>query len=805
MKRTLLGGVAVVLCVCAVQPALALPEPQSQPSRDAAVALKLRNGEPLVLPRRTESDVNMRIDGRLDEPEWHDALIIDDLRVLEPDLLVQPRYRTVLRLFYTERGLYVSFDNEQPAETIIKRLSQRDDGGLNRDSVSFTLDTSGRGRYGYWMGLALGNNQIDGTIMPERQYSRDWDGAWYGGTAEHDAGWSAEIFVPWSQMAMAESGKTRQLGIYASRKVAHLNERWGWPALPRSQARFMSALQPLILEDVNPRQQWSFFPYSSTTVDGIAGNQQVKAGFDVFWRPSSNFQLAAAANPDFGGVESDDVVVNLSALETFFAEKRLFFLEGQEIFRTTPRDDWGDPVTLLNTRRIGGPPLMPDAALGLTFPDRELNQPSELHGALKATGQMGPLRFGMLGASEQDTPLRSSQGQRYVQGGRDFGAARWLYEDNVAGAYRALGWLGTTVRHDQRDAAVQGVDFHYLTADGQWKYDGQLMYSDVDGLGAGRGGFLDVQFTPRTGLKLRANLSRYDDKLAINDLGFLSRNDVADVRLSVDWIRSGLERVRDVEIKPFLRHERNGDGLTTNASIGSRFNVTLNNLDELETRLAYFPGRYDDLNSFGNGAYRLPGRAAASLFYRTDTAKPLSVFARTDYRDDGVDGHHWRHSAGVVWRPLDVVNLQLESTYAERDGWLLHQQGRNMTAFAAEEWQPKLKMDFFLSARQQFRLALQWVGIKAREQDFYEVPVHPGALLPVDRPAGPADDFNISQVNFQLRYRWQIAPLSDLFVVYTRSGQQAPAEAAFGDLFQQAWDDPSSDQLVVKLRYRLGT
>lgn len=770
------------------------------------LAFEGQSGEAIALPRFDHEEVAIRIDGRLDEHEWSQAPSFDDLKVIEPDLLVDPVYRTELRLFYTERGLYVAFDNEQPAATIVKRLSQRDDGGLNRDTVSFTLDTSGNGRYGYWMNLALGGNQTDGTILPERQYSRDWDGAWYGATAQHDEGWSAEFFIPWSQMAMPDRGQVRRIGLYASRKVAHLNERWAWPALPRSRPKFMSDLQPLALEAVNPKQQWSFFPYTSATVDAIEDATRYKAGFDLFWRPSSNFQMTAAANPDFGSVESDDVVVNLTAFETFYAEKRLFFLEGQEVFSTTPRADWDDdPVTLVNTRRIGGPARTPVLEDDLTFPVQELGQPSELYGALKFTGQMGTLRYGFMGAAEEDVKLYATNGRRFVQDGRNFGVARLLYEDNHRGAYRALGWLSSLTAHPESDAVVHGVDFHYLTARGHWKYDGQLMVSDVDDSGQGAGGFLDVQFTPRTGLKYTANLSHYDDQLDINDLGFLRRNDASDMRLGLEWVKSGLSRVRDFELSPFVRYERNGDGRMTRGAIGSRFEVTLNNLHRVESRLAFYPERYEDRNSFGNGTYRIDDRPAVSLLYRTDTARPFSVFVETDYQGHGIDGFEWQNRAGLVWRPVDRVNFQLESAYVRRQGWLLHQEDRYMTGFEAEEWKPEVNLDFFLSAKQQFRLALQWVGIRADEADFYLIPERAGDLIEIAKPPGPSDDFTVSQLNVQVRYRWQIAPLSDLYLVYTRNGLKDPQEASFGDLFEQAWRDPLGDQLVLKLRYRLGS
>ena len=101
---------------------------------------------------------------------------------------------------------------------------------------------------------------------------------------------------------------------------------------------------------------------------------------------------------------------------------------------------------------------------------------------------------------------------------------------------------------------------------------------------------------------------------------------------------------------------------------------------------------------------------------------------------------------------------------------------------------------------------MQWAGIRGEENEFFEIPIGDGDLLPrVKGPGEPSDDFTISQLTAQLRYRWEIAPLSDLFVVYTR-GSNLPDRGydTFGDLFEDALTEPVIDMFVVKLRYRFG-
>ena len=108
--------------------------------------------------------------------------------------------------------------------------------------------------------------------------------AWRGASARTDAGWTAEFLIPWSTVAMPDTAERRHMGIYMSRKFAYLDERVGWPALPFTQPKFMSVLQPLEMTDVAPRQQYNIYPYGSVTRDEIDDKYRYRAGVDVFWR-----------------------------------------------------------------------------------------------------------------------------------------------------------------------------------------------------------------------------------------------------------------------------------------------------------------------------------------------------------------------------------------------------------------------------------------------------------------------------------------------------------------------------------------
>ena len=188
------------------------------------------------LPQMDEDAANIRLDGRLDEGVWRNVPYIDGMRVVIPDTLAETAYETHTKIFYTERGIYVGVMNFQPADTIVARRTSRDT-RLERDGFVLMIDPSGSGLYGYMMRINLGGSMTDATILPERQLNLQWDGSWDAETSEVEGGWVAEMFVPWSMMALPQvAGETRTIGLYTERQVGSSGETWSFPPLPQLSA-----------------------------------------------------------------------------------------------------------------------------------------------------------------------------------------------------------------------------------------------------------------------------------------------------------------------------------------------------------------------------------------------------------------------------------------------------------------------------------------------------------------------------------------------------------------------------------------
>ena len=761
-----------------------------------------------------EADVNIALDGFVDEAVWQSLPIIDGMRIVEPDTLEEAPFKTDIRFFYTERGMYFGIVNHQPADSLVARMTDRDS-PLSRDFIGVTIDASGDGLYGYGIGLALGDSMLDLSILPERQLNFQWDGSWDGRTQVIDEGWSAEFFVPWSMMPLPQVEDVRRIGLAFRRQLGQRGEVWTSPPLPETLNVFISGFQKYELTDIEPRRQLTIYPFVSTDFNGIRHDAKSKIGTDIYWRPSTNTLLSGTLNPDFGTVESDDVVVNLTAFETFFPEKRTFFLEGQDIFNTGPRSlaqnvrGPGGPITMLNTRRIGGASkyIIPS---GVNITPTDLSQPTDLLGAVKFTGQNGNLRYGTLIASEDNSEIQGilSDGTHVsLQAtGRDFTIGRLLYENTSSGGRRSIGWMGTNVSHPNIDSTVNAIDAHYFSANQRWVLDGQLMHSDVNG-DTGMGFLGDVSYIPRRGVQHILTTTYIDDEFNMNDLGFLSRNSQMNLDYNFVLTESDIPGLtsRTTVLTSVNQYNTDGDSVLAGQFAGRTWNY-LNN-DSFNLLLRYFPKRIDDRLGRGTGAFRIPERYAVIAGYTSDSAKSIAWSLNLEASQEDLGPKIITSGAGIVWRPNDRFSFDLGLNYTDQEALLVHQGDGNYTSFEAHQWSPKLESNYFISAKQQFRISMQWNSLKAFEDRFWQVnPKRVKHLSPVVNPDNDPGDFVISRLTFQARYRWEIAPLSDLFIVYTR-GSNLPGNSffTFQDLLEQAWNDRIVDSFAIKLRYRFGS
>ena len=392
------------------------------------------------------------IDGVLDEAEWRSARVFDDFVTTEPRTSEPAKYRTEARLYTDESGIYVGFINYQPAE--VARITRRfaRDTFIRSDRNVLGIDFDGNGLAGYDFTVGAANSIFDGIYTRETEISNDWDGTWYSATSHTEDFWYTEIFIPWTvaPMSPGEDGE-RVMGFYFGRVVWDESLRFAFPNASAERPTFVQDWHPTRV-DKRSAATLEFFPYASVTEELEGSDSDLKVGMDVVWRPTSSTQLTGAINPDFGQVEDDDLVVNFSAIETFFSEKRPFFTENQALFAS--ENPVGDLV--VNTRRIG------------SQADDGSDRITDIDLAAKATHFGNVWDLGFFAVTEDDP------GE--VDGG-DYATTRIQRRQGGLTLGHSLTWADRPTL--DREAMVNALDFDWAMVPGM-RLRGQALYSELE-------------------------------------------------------------------------------------------------------------------------------------------------------------------------------------------------------------------------------------------------------------------------------------------------------------------------------------
>jgi len=295
------------------------------------------------------------IDGVLDETEWKQAQRFEDFLITAPFSLKKPNQSTVALLLTNEKGIFVAFINQQSMDNRFRRKSERDS-LESSDRNYFGIDFDGKAIMGYTFAMSLGGSKIDLIISNENQLDTDWDGDWEAATSETQTHWYSEIFLPWSVVPMTyQEQKTRTIGVVFSREIVSEAMLVSFPGVYYRRDKFLSLFHPVTVDQYESTK-FDVFPYAVGSYDNLQDSSEYQAGMDLFWSLGSGQELNITVNPDFGQVESDQVVINFSPVEVLFSDKRPFFAENQGLFNISESASHSKDYVLMNTRRIGSSP-----------------------------------------------------------------------------------------------------------------------------------------------------------------------------------------------------------------------------------------------------------------------------------------------------------------------------------------------------------------------------------------------------------------------------------------------------------------
>jgi hypothetical protein len=431
------------------------------------------------------------IDGRDDDAVWRRATPITQFLEWRPSEGLAPKLPTEAKVAYDAANLYVFVRAFDPHPDSIITVLARRDYFTPSDMVWLFLDPYHDRRSGFEFGVNPSGVKLDAQIYNDGNEDFAWDAVWDVATRVDSLGWTAEFRIPLTQLPYGRQ-RSHVFGFTVDRDLYRYAQRVSWPLFRQSQAGFVSQFGEIDgLDDLAAPRRFEAAPYFVTknvshfTATGIGRQQDLTVGGDLKYLVASNLKLDATVNPDFGQVEADPGVLNLSAFETFFREQRPFFVQGAGTFQVnvncTAVNDCSTGEGLVYSRRIGRAP-----ELAGTYADTTSPAFTTILGAAKLTGRLpGGLSIGALDAV---TAHEMGQGGITIEPTTNYGVLR-LRQD-LRGGESSVGGIVTAVNRANdawstpylhSSAYVGAADFRHRFPGGKYELSGSVDVSRVAG------------------------------------------------------------------------------------------------------------------------------------------------------------------------------------------------------------------------------------------------------------------------------------------------------------------------------------
>lgn len=667
----------------------------------------------------------IRIDGRLDEADWALAEPASDFTQSRPNPGARASQPTVARVLYDRDALYVGvrLDDAHP-DSIASQIARRDATDIYSDWIRIGIDSYLDRRTAFIFAVSPRGVQRDEFRYNDAENDELWDAVWASATQVDSAGWSAEVRIPLSQLRFSVGARgVAKWGIQFGRVLARGQETSVWSPMPPQQPGVVSRYGDLVgLDSLETPQRLEVLPYVSTQVTrapGTAANpfyeataSTARVGADVRYGLPAGLTLTATVNPDFGQVEVDPAVVNLSAFEVFFPERRPFFLEGIDIFRFGQSVTFNDnnPSNFVYTRRIGRAPRRSLDALGATFSD--VPAQSDILAATKVSGKTGRgLSLGVLGAVTREERGRfvlpgGDRGSAVVEPRTEFLITR-LRQDFRQGN-SVVGGVLTGVQRELSDPALAplfvhdavtgGGDFEHRWGNRTWALSGFLSGSRVRGdtraitalqrspirafqrpdashlsldtTRSSLGGYFGTLSLARTAGEHWLGSVTYEETspgFEVNDLGFQTRADFRSLSSAFTYRETKLgRRLQGYEASVYATTAANFDGDIIERRVSLLASGTLRSFWSFDFWAFVQPETTDDRLLRGGPLTRKPTEWQVNGGVTSDSRR--AIVAEASYEHNQNAAKEWRHTVelGLEFRPSSGVRLQLNPEFVRQ-------------------------------------------------------------------------------------------------------------------------------------------
>ncbi len=809
------------------------------------------------------------IDGRDDDPVWQLTPAIAGFKEWQPTEGKDARFPTEVRVAYDAANLYVFVRAFDPHPDSIIRLLDRRDNWPPCDHIGVLVDSYHDRRTGYEFFVTPTGVKVDGAIFDDNEDGA-WDGVWDVATRIDSLGWTAEFRIPLSQLRYAAT-REHTFGVLVIRDIYRYNERTSWPQISNARAGMVLQFGDVSgFDDLEAPRRLEAAPYvvarnvSNGPAQDFSRSSHGAVGADLKYRVASNLTLDATVNPDFGQVESDPSVLNLTNFETFYDERRPFFVAGRGVFRFDVNCNNVNCMGegLYYSRRIGRAPQLAGVF------DGPATAPTTIFGAGKLTGKLpGGFALGLMDAvTARATTWSDSLGRAATtEPGTNYSILRVRRDSPNGGT--SFGGMLTAVNRSldadsrpflAREAYAWAVDFRHRF----WKDTYQVQGSfDVSRVAGSETAILGLQTDPvhyyqrpdaglpldstRTVLSGNAEEIRFG-KVAgkhfngetsymrrsagfeINDLGYLQR---ADQQSWSNWVGYADRTVT----KLYQQFNWNFNwwqywttaGLAQERAFNTNAHMTLRNAWTLNAggTVGQLGAVYDDRTARGGPAVRMNPYVAPWIYVTGDDRKALvPAFAYNFTGGDAGHSHIIRYAPALTFKVASRLNgwAELAYTRGHNDiqwfGLRPDTSGVSRYTFAhlaQTTWVLTIRATYTFTATTSLQVYAQPFISKGTYSNVRQLSATPRAAAYDDRyaPFVPAPTFAAEPMGFNYKafqsnvvFRWEYRPGSTLFLVWNEGREQPDAaegtNSYLGDLRDLFRAHPMNT-FLVKLSYWL--
>jgi len=808
-----------------------------------------------------------KLDGLLDEAVWQTAPMAGQFTELEPTPGRAEKHATEVRVLYDDAAIYVgAVMHDISQDSILRELTQRDNIG-NSDFFGVMFDTYHDQLNGYEFIVTSGGVQLDARLSPANGEDKDWNAVWDSRTALHGTDWVAEIRIPYSAIRFSSAAE-QVWGINFTRQRRSTRQKFFWNEIRPQVDGFVNQWGELTgLRDIKPPLRLSLTPYVSSYVNHYPYNEQGKrntstsfnGGADVKWGINESFTLDATLVPDFGQVQSDNQVLNLSPFEVQYNENRGFFTEGTELF---------NKGGLFYSRRVGATPLGfydVNGQLRAGKTDKDGRHAGEfvvenpgttrLLNATKVSGRTSKgLGVGVFNALSNDvyaTVQDSTSGARRQIITQPFSNYNIVVLDQSLKNNSYVSLINTNVTRAGQtyDANVTGGLFRFANKANRYALDGRVIYSSRRGKAFNS----ETEIDDRSGYKYYLNFSKISGNFTWsvdhgieshtynpNDLGLLFANNSISQSVNASyniykpfWKVNRLSTYGGLSYSLLEQPRRYQDAVLyagANTIFAKSFLFVRLNLDASPLTRDYFDPRREPI---GRYYVRKPTNFGFNGNLSSDYRKKFALDIGYGGRFFAADGNHTNRtgfdlSLGPRYRASDQLSFIYQIGYGVRYNQIGYAGGLNgsnsldallLLAFGGGDGDVLLgrrdvttftntaTATYTFTNRMSFNIRLRHYVSNVHYRDFSRLRPD-GEETPVAYERNRDNTFNA--FNVDAVYSWWFAPGSQVSIVWKNANnsslnyyQASAATPLYFDNLSNTLNTPHNNSVSIKVLYYL--